>query len=359
MIASATADLRSVVLKPPAPADLRSVVCLYVWASAIHSRMKRLFLVLPCLFLAAAGPVLAQDDERYPRIAWKVGDARTVEHVATTHATRHDSVLLSTKVESTYRLKVIAVKDTVYEVEFQDITVSDDVKISSDAGDMKAVQEMLARLLRDIQEKMRGFKYVLRVDRNTAQATSVKNEREMVAYMEETVMVVLSAFMDEAKLELKPNEKKEVELKLREYMKEQRAAVMQTVVNSFNYIFQGYSASYVPGKTNVTEVDMYYVDAIKYGDKDSRATRSVTAKETADKLTLDMVMNEDQRAAYQLYVVDQGMEDEVPFSRFSVLQRSNTVFDKGTTWIMRHEATVEVKMGDLFSVDREVSVFRR
>ncbi|HRH37624.1 MAG TPA: hypothetical protein PK760_04735, partial [Flavobacteriales bacterium] len=310
--------------------------------------------------VGASCTILAQDTEpQYAPVKWKLGDTRTVEHVATAHVTRNDSVLLSTEVKSRYRLKVLAVKDTAYEVEFQDITINDKVKMKSDAGDMRAMEAMLGRLITDIQEKMRGFKYTLLVDRTNAQALAVKNKKAMAKYMEETVMVVLSAITDEAKVQLGLKERKELELKLKEYMKEQMPAAMQTVVNCFNYIFQGYTAAYVPGRTHTNDVGMYYVDAIKYGDKESTASQVVTAKQTADKLTLNVVVNEDQRMAYQLSIVDEGLGDQVPFSKFSSVQGFNTVFDRTTTWITRHEATVEVKAAGLYSLQKEVSVLKQ
>lgn len=319
----------------------------------------RILLFACCLSSFGAADLLAQDNEpQYAPIGWKLGDARTVEHVATVHATRNDSVLLSTEVKSRYRLKVLAMRDTVYEVEFQDITLNDKVAISSDAGDMRAMEEMLGKLLTDIQEKIRGFKYVLLVDRNTAQAFAVKNERAMAVFMEEMVVVVLSAFLDDAKVELDPTERKDLQLKLNELMKEQMPAAIQTVVNSFNYIFQGYTSPYRPGKTHIVDVDMYYVDAVKYGDKESKASQVITATQTTDRLTLDVLFNEDQRAAYKLYVIDEGMEAEIPFTKFSAIQRFKTAFDRNSTWITRHETTIEVKLDKLFTVQKEVSVFK-
>ncbi|MFZ1692076.1 MAG: hypothetical protein WAT74_02670 [Flavobacteriales bacterium] len=315
-----------------------------------------LLLGLACLLPCAAAMAQA-DDTQFPPVEWKAGDARTVDLVATSMTTRNDSVLLATESKSRYRLKVLAVKDTLYEVEFQDITLSDDVKISSDAGDMSAVKDMLDRLMADLQKKLRGFKYVLLVDRGSAQAYAVKNEQAMAAFAEEVVMVVLKVFFDEAKVELKADERKQMDLKLKQYMKEQMPAAMQTVVNSFNYIFQNYGSPYKPNGTRTNDVEMYYIDAIKYGDKESFAKQVITAKQTADRLTLDVVMNEDQRASYQLYVVDNGMEAEVPFSKFSSIQKSTTVFDRRTTWILRHESVIEVKLDKLHSVEKEVSVF--
>lgn len=84
-----------------------------------------------------------------------------------------------------------------------------------------------------------------------------------------------------------------------------------------------------------------------------------TATQTADKLTLGVVFNEDQRAAYQLYVVDEGLEEQGTFSEFSAIQRFNTVFDRRTTWITRNETTVEVKLRNMLTVDKTVSVFKQ
>lgn len=319
----------------------------------------RISLLSASLILSATTLLLAQaDDTQFPPVEWKAGDARTVDLVATSLTTRNDSVLLATETKSRYRLKVLAANDTIYEVEFQDITLSDDVKISSDAGDLSAMKDMMDGLLADLQAKLRGFKYMLLVDRGSAQAYAVKNEQAMAAFVEEVVVVVLKAFFDEAKVEMKANERKQMDLKLKQYMKEQMPAAMQTVVNSFNYIFQNYGSPYKPNGTRTNDVEMFYVDAIKYGDKENFAKQVITAKQTADKLTLDVVMNEDQRASYQLYVVDNGMEAEVPFSKFSSIQKSTTVFDRRTTWILRHESVVEVKLDKLHTVEKEVSVFR-
>lgn len=321
-----------------------------------RSFRSRLFLLPLCFQLFASAT--AQDDEpQLPPVEWKVGDARTVDHLATTRITRNDSVLLSVEAKSRYRLKVLAMKDTLYEVEFQDITLSDDVKVASDAGDMSAMKDMMDRLMTDLQTKLRGFKYVLLVDRATAQAFAVKNEKAMAAFVEEVVMVVLKAFFDDAKVELKSDERKQLDLKLKQLMKDQMPAAMQTVVNSFNYIFQNYGSPYKPNGTQVNEIGLYFVDAIKYGDQENTAQQVVTAKQTADRLTLDVVMNEDQRRSYEIYVIDEGLEAEVPFSKFSSIQKSNTVFDRETTWVMRHEAIVEARLDKMLTVQKEVSVF--
>lgn len=325
--------------------------------------MKRLLTTLfsATLFLGTANTLMSQSDEdlEYPPLDWKLDDARTVERVSTTRVTRNDSVLLAAEVKTRVRLKVIAVKDTVYEVEFQDITVNDKVAISSETTDVRAMEQMMTHLLADLQERMRGFTYVLLVDRTNAQAVQVKNEQAMARFMEDVVMVVLSAFFDESKVELSSTERRELELKLKKLMKEQMPAAIQTVLNSFNYLFQAYMVPYRPNGTHTMDVELYYVDAIKHGDKENTATQTIKASGTTTTLTLDIVQKEGQRTAYQLYVIDEGLEDQYPFSTFSAMQPSKTTFDLVSTWVTRHEASVEVHMGNVFTLQKEVSVFKR
>ena len=321
----------------------------------------RVALFAIAIFLGSVGNALGQtaEDLRYAPLEWKQGDARTIETTGSTRVTSHDSVLLATEVKSQMRLKVLAVLDTVYEVEFQDITVNDTVSITSEAIDTREMQAMLVKLLQDMQERMRSFKYVLIVDNRTGQAVAVKNEKEMARFMEDIVVVVLNAFFDGTKVELTVKERNDLQFQLKKLMKEQMPAAIKTVLNSFNYIFQCYSTACVPGKTHTNEIEMYYVDAIQYGDKQNKARQVVTATETADKFTLKVVMTEDQRAAYKLYVTDQGREDRIPFSKFKAVQGSMTVFDRASTWIIQHEATVEVKLGDALTVQKQVALFKR
>ncbi len=292
-----------------------------------------------------------------PVVAWRLGDARTLERKSVSTVTANDVLVVSTEVSTKMRLRVLKAGANLYEVEFQGITVNDKVKIRSEVEDTEEMEGMLIDLLAQIQEQVRSFKYILLVDRETGQAVSVKNEEEMAAFLKEVVVVVLDAFMDQSKVELTVAEKDEIKLKLNEVMDEQKDAAMRTIVNAFNYAFQMYIQVYKLGGTYSHQVETYLIDELKYGKRTMQADQKVTATEKLGKLLLQIENRPDQRESYELYV-EEGEREEIPFNAFSSIDRLSAEFDLKSSWLLKFTSEIEVKLGEVQQVEKEVTLFK-
>ncbi|MBL4586824.1 MAG: hypothetical protein JKX84_07200 [Flavobacteriales bacterium] len=308
--------------------------------------MKKIFLLLTFVFATLFTAFSQSEKEpQYVNVDWKVGENRTIRQIDSTIIYLNDSVLMSTGISSDYKMKIVSLRDTVYEVLFKQVNVDTNIKIGSELISTDPIEKMMQGLMTQLQEKMLGFEYSFLVGKNTASAFEIKNQSEMIEMLEEMVVVVLNSYLDASKIELDDTEKKELQLKLKEYMDEKIPAGLQTILNSFNYIFQAYSFSFILDETYTLESMVYDVDEVRNGNKESPVTFVVNSFATGSKLNINYVYIYDKETAYQEYIVSSGRADEIPMSEFDVKERVVSEFNTESSWITSSTSYANVKMG--------------
>ena len=280
-------------------------------------------------------------------VNWNVGETKTISQTDSTVIYNNDTLLMSTGINTNFKIKIMSLKDTVYEVLFKQINIDNNVTVESEMMDASPIQKMMQKLMVNLQKEMAGFEYTFLVNKNTALAYEIKNERKMKQKIEELVVIVLNDYLDLSKVEIDETKKKEVQLKIKEYMNEQMPAAFQTMLNSFNYIFQAYSFPFILDETYTTEIEVYSIDQINHSDEDTRAKLIVNSSANESELNIDYKYIYDKRNTYQTYVVDQGNGDKIPFEEFEMNERVYSSFNMNNSWIKHSTSFISVKMGQV------------
>jgi hypothetical protein len=287
------------------------------------------------------------DEPQNVIVDWKVGTSKFITHTDSTIIHANDSIFMATGISTNYTIKILSVKDTVYEVLFKQFVLNDNISVASEMINASPIEQMMQDLILELQKKMSGFEYSILVDQNTALAYEVKNEKALRDLVEEMVVVLLNKFLDKSKIELEESKKNEIQLIVKQYMDEQMPAAMQTMLNAFNYIFQAYSFPFVLDQTYTQDIEVYNVDQVQHGDKENQAKLIVNSSSTNSELIIDYKYIYDKEEAYQTYIVAQGKEDQITIDEFEIDERVETIFDLESSWIKSSTSFVNAKTGNI------------
>jgi hypothetical protein len=310
--------------------------------------MKRIcILTIVILFSTIGYSQVSEDEPQNVIVNWKVGTSKKITQIDSTIVYTKDSLLIATGVKSSYTIDVVSLMDTVYEVRFKQLILDDDISIASDIINTSPLEQLLQDLIIELQKRFAGLEYSFFVSKNTAFAFEVKNEEELRALMEEMVLVVLNQLLDDTKVELEESKMNQLKLGAKKYMDEQMPAIMQTMLNTFNYIFQAYSFPFIIDKTYSQEIDVSDIDEIDHGDKEIRAELLVNSHLNGNAVVIDYEYIYDKNDAYQMYIVSEGREGDVSFDEFDIDERVIAEIDLETSWILSSLSLVNAKMGEI------------
>jgi hypothetical protein len=287
------------------------------------------------------------DEPQNVIVDWKVGTSKIITHTDSTIIHANDSIFMATGISTNYTIKILSLKDNVYEVLFKQFVLNDNISVASEMINASPIEQMMQDLILELQKKMSGFEYSILVDQNTALAYEVKNEKALRDLVEEMVVVLLNKFLDKSKIELEESKKNEIQLIVKQYMDEQMPAAMQTMLNAFNYIFQAYSFPFVLDQTYTQDIEVYNVDQVQHGDKENQAKLIVNSSSTNSELIIDYKYIYDKEEAYQTYIVAQGKEDQITIDEFEIDERVETIFDLESSWIKSSTSFVNAKTGNI------------
>ena len=310
--------------------------------------MHKLLIILS--ILCSTSYSFSQSDIGEPQnvvVNWEVGTSKMISQIDSTIIYSNDSIFLATGVISNYTIKILSQKDTVYEVLFKQFLLDDNISVESDLINASPIEQMMQELVIELQKKITALEYSFLVDQNTALAFEVKNQKELMALVEEMVVVVLNKFIDKSKIELEETQKNEMQLKVKQYMKEQMPAAIQTMLNAFNYLFQAYSFPFIIGETYTQEIEVYDVDQVQHGNKENKANLIVNSSASNSELIIDYKYDYDKEQAYQSYIVAQGKADQISIDEFDIDERVLTKFDRESSWIKSSSSFVYAKMGNI------------
>lgn len=288
----------------------------------------------------------SKDEPQNVIVNWKVGTTKTITQIDSTIIYANGSIFMASGMSSNYTIKILSHKDTIYEVLFKQI-ILDNISVDSEIINASPIEQMIQELILEIQKKMSGLEYSFFVNQNTALAFEIKNEDELRAKVEETIVVVLNKFLDKSKVELDEYKKNEIKLNVKQYMSEQMPAAMQTMLNAFNYIFQAYSFPFILNETYTQDIEVYSIDQVHHGDKENKAQLIVNSAELDEELLIDYKYIYDKDEAYESYIVAQGKADQIPFSEFDIDERVESKFDIQSSWIKSSLSFVNAKMGNI------------
>lgn len=288
-----------------------------------------------------------EKDPEYVAVKWAVGTEKTVYQTDSTIIYRGDSLFMASGTSSNYIIKILSKRDTVYEVLFKQININPEMSVKSEMIHTSSVQEMMEMMATELQQKFPDFEYSFLVDQNTGQAFDVKNQKELAKSIEEMVVSVLNKTIASTKIELDEKKKADIQRKVSEVMKEKFTPIMNTMMNSFNYIFQAYSFPYTLDQTLTVETTVYEINEVKHGDMENPANIIINSSLKNSQLNINYEYDYDKESAYRQFIVAKGKAKEIPIDQFDVEERVVADFDLKSSWIKKSTSFVNVKMGDV------------
>lgn len=280
-------------------------------------------------------------------VDWQKGTTKTITQIDSMIVRNNDTIIMSTNSKSQYTFQITNLKDTVYTILFKQITFDDKIELESELFDAEEANKVLKQLLTDAQKKIKGFEYSFLVDKNTALAYEVLNQKELEKFTEDLVKIVFDQLIKLS--DKKPNqaESQELQLQIKEYVKEMMPAAMETMLNSFNYIFQAYSFPFILDETFTTEIEVSDVDQIQYGGIENKAQLIVNSSLKKDNLNLEYKYIYDKEIAFQNMVLAEGNENNITIDEFDLDERVISEFNIKTSWIKSSNSFINVRLGPI------------
>ncbi|WP_341906986.1 hypothetical protein [Fluviicola taffensis] len=307
----------------------------------------KISIVMAFLAGTAIGYSQTDKDPEYVNVNWTVGTEKTVYQTDSTIIYQADSLFMSTGTSSNYKIKIVSKRDTIYEVLFKQITINPDFSLKSEMINTGSIQEMMEIMMAELQQKFSNFEYSFLVNKNTGQAFDVKNQEELGKSIEEMIVSIMNNYVASSKMDIDEKKKAEIQTRVSELMKEKMTPIMNTMMNSFNYIFQAYSFPYSLNETYIMETMVYDIDEVRHGDTENAAKIVINSSLKNSKLNIEYQYDYDKESAYQQYIVSKGREKEIPINQFEIDERVVANFDLKSSWITDSTSIAKVKMGDI------------
>lgn len=306
--------------------------------------------ILTFLTLLLTFSAFAQEEEidvKYVDINWKVGSIRVVTQHDTISTYSNDTLMVATGMTSTFKIKVVELRDTVYEVLFKQIAIKDGINAGSNVEGMEEGIGILSGLLVGMEDKLKEFEYSLLVDKRTGQAFKIKNEEAYAAFARDVTFMVFNNLIGELNLPISLQEKNEMLRQCQAKMADQIPLMIQTSINSFNFIFQAYQYPYANGETVEYETQVGGVEATEGEEQLIDTICEVKALETGKELNMDYKYTYNMDQAYDVHVVQEGLANEVSKDQFELGQTTTVRIDLTNGWIKKSTANIYQRLGPI------------
>lgn len=259
----------------------------------------------------------------------------------------NDTLLTASRSLSQYNIQIVSLKDTVYTVLFKQIAIDEEFLEESETIDTDPIRKVHNELMLEIQKRIAGLEYQFLVDKNTATAFEILNKIELQQFAEEIAEVVFDQTTNHGAVALSKEVKTEVQQRVKENLQEILPAVIETMLNSFNYTFQAYGIPFVLDETYSTVVEVSLVDQIEYSGLENNAELVVNSSFENDEVTIDFNYIYEKETAFQNLILQHGNENGVTIDEFEVDERVISKFDTTTSWIKSCNSFTKTRFGAL------------
>lgn len=309
--------------------------------------MNKLFLLLTCLLFLSFQSDAQEEEYSYIDVKWKVGDSKVIAQIDSSFVYQNEEVIVSNITHSNYSIKIVSQTDSTYEVLFKEIMFDPELKMESDLMDVAPVKDILNKTYELIQQKLKDYEYSFIVDKNTAMAIDIAGMDAQITMMNELTNSIVDLFypmLQEQPTDMRMT-REEFQVKMDELMSEKMDEVLQTMINSFNYVFQTYSNPYIEGKTLVIDAELTDINQVQHGDLEpSQGKLLITGKKKGSSLFIDTEYEYDKQMVYDQMIASQGKASEIPIEEFELSERIVSEFDTKTSWLKKSKSIVKVNM---------------
>lgn len=314
--------------------------------------MNKILILIIALFYATTELRAQEKEPFYMEVKWKVGDLKTVTQIDSNIVYQEDTLFMSTIAESKYSIKIVSENEDTYEVLLTQSDFANNLDMASEAFDIGTIEYWMTELVKAVQAKFKNYQLALIVEKTTGLATEVINEETQKQMVKSLVDIFYDTYMrlPESERDLSAT-KVEIQMEIQDMLDEQMEAAMQSMLNNFNYIFQGYNTPYVLGEKFTTDVSIYEVNELKYGDEETPGKMHISSEQSGSILTIAYTYDYDKQAIYEKTVVEQCKADMVPIEEFNIDERVISEFDTKTSWLRKSSSYISVRLGtvDVYS----------
>jgi hypothetical protein len=305
-----------------------------------------LFIALSLLSLRS----LAQDaavEPEYLSIKWKVGTEKRVTSIDTSFIFVDGELMTTASSKTSYKIKILSLKDTIYEIRYSHITNASAVDISGDFFGLKdSIIAPVLTAFANLEKAISKFDFVVLVDKNSGSAFEIKNEKEYLNLVNKLVFQLLEDLIQIFGDQVPTYEKNKVKKKIEEEMTSKSKEILETALNSLNYFLQLYSFPYVTNDVHTSEMEFHDIDQIRYTAMTYHGDVETHAKKEGNFLKMKSIYHLNKQELYE--VMKQQSDDPndfVSIQEFAVFQETNTTFDVRSTWITAYTSVMDVILG--------------
>lgn len=310
--------------------------------------IKTFLQLIILLFTLTTNTSLSQELEPMNvTVNWKNGTSKTITQIDSMIVYNNDTLTTASRSLSQYNIQILSLKDTVYTILFKQIAVDDEFSIESETTDTDPIRNIHNELMLEIQKRIAGLEYRFLVDKNTATAFEVLNKKGLQQFAQEIAEEVFDQKMQHKKIAISPSEKTEIKQRIKENLQEILPAVIETMLNSFNYTFQAYGIPFVLDETYSTVVEVSLVDQIEYSGLENNAELVVNSSFENDEVTIDFKYIYEKETAFQNLILQHGNENGVTIDEFDVDERVISKFDTTTSWMKSCNSFTKTRFGAL------------
>ncbi len=296
------------------------------------------------LMVVFAPTLLAQEmDQIIPN--WKKGDVRLVHTETTNQIIMMGEELTNTTAVSDYRIEVTDVGE-YYTLKFNQLAndMDMDMNLDADQETLDSAMNIIMQLVQGVQDAVSKMEYRLLVDKQTGLATEVLDQDKMMADFEVAVMGMVDDI--EEMTGEKTTNKDSLNTMMKMMMMGMKPQIMETTLNSFNYLTQSYSYTFPANGKMRQEMLIENVNALgDLGDVELPAMMDIeTVNGPGNRVKVIMDSDYDKAALIAAIQQSRGSSKQINEEDMQIMEREIAEFDRSTTWIVKHTSDVEVEM---------------
>jgi hypothetical protein len=287
-------------------------------------------------------------EPQYLPISWKVGDKRQVNQENKITSYLGADVLFETSTKSSYEISVLRKMDDEYEVALSKSTFEFINTPLQDNVQFEFLQDFMTVLLQNFYNQ----NLIFTIDKESGTVTEFSNESEIIEVMNNSTLPLLESVLRKIKPELDDQTLLLAMSEASQIIEGKMEEMLQSMMNSITYLFQVHGLPYALNETLSTTIENYEIDQVNYFGMTYSSELDIHSSLAGNTLKLSCNNRYNENELYEMIVVAQGKQDQVPIDSFDMTEKSNYEIDTNTSWIQRCEIIIDIVLKDVRMVDQ-------
>jgi hypothetical protein len=290
--------------------------------------------------LSISNFIFAQADLKLQQITpkWKLGDQKIIYNKSSTKVFVKDSLINNTEAIANYSLKVVDTFNN-YTLSYANETNSINIVSKSSIREIDSAGNILTDIIKKIEKETNSFKYELIVDKQTGQATKVKNSDKLLKTVEKITLKLMVEFGK--KMSTSNMQMDSLKGKVMAYFKMSEPKILETILNEYNYIMQAYAYEF-PYNGSISQKTMVHdVNALGiFGNLEVPAVVTIGSKKTNNILTIETDTDYDKNFLLEQIKKQFNNMSSLKTSDIFLSEKTESIFTIRNGWIVSHKSNV-------------------